>query len=186
MHNGYTYTTSSSSFGSGNSVASSRSASSNSISSISIFSALYLFSSIRIFSLRFGIGKIVSRYSIEEYEGVFKYAGIESVIGYHKLIMNEVAKNLSTTEQSSVHVMEQPGCHFLSFKLDNSSPIARKYYGDVVIPNGINIFAIRRNNTTLYPILTTKFEVGDIVLLLTHKIDPLQLTNLLGKNAPEF
>ena len=137
-------------------------------------------------SLRFGIGKIVSRYSIEEYEGVFKYAGIESVIGYHKLIMNEVAKNLSTTEQSSVHVMEQPGCHFLSFKLDNSSPIARKYYGDVVIPNGINIFAIRRNNTTLYPILTTKFEVGDIVLLLTHKIDPLQLTNLLGKNAPEF
>ncbi len=137
-------------------------------------------------SLRFGISKIISRYSIEEYEGVFKYAGIESVIGYHKLIMNEVTKNLTTTEQCSVHVMEQPGSHFLAFKLDNYSPIANKYYGDVVFPSGINIFALRRNGITIYPSLTTKFLIGDQVLMLTHKIDTIQLTGLLGKNAPEF
>ncbi len=137
-------------------------------------------------SLRFGIRKIISRYSIEEYEGVFKYAGVESVIGYHKLIMNEVTKNLNTTEQCSVHVMEQPGSHFLAFKLDDSSPIAGKYYGDVVIPSGINVFALRRNGTTIYPTLTTRFLVGDQVLLFTHRIDNLQLTGLLGKNAPEF
>jgi trk system potassium uptake protein TrkA len=137
-------------------------------------------------SLRFGIRKIVSRYSIEEYEGVFKYAGIESVTGYHKLIMNEVTRNLRTTEHCFVHVMEQPGSFCLAYKLDSASPLRDRYFGDVVVPDGVNIFAIIRDGRTVFPDLTTKFQKGDDVLLFTHKTDFIQLTNLLGKNVPEF
>ena len=137
-------------------------------------------------ALRFGIRKIVSRYSIEEYEGVFKYAGIESVTGYHKLIMNEVTRNLRTTEHCFVHVMEQPGSFCLAYKLEASSPLSNRFYGDVVVPQGVNIFAIIRDGTTIFPDLTTKFQKGDNVLLYTHKTDFIQLTNLLGKNVPEF
>ena len=137
-------------------------------------------------ALRFGIRKIVSRYSIEEYEGVFKYAGIESVTGYHKLIMNEVTRNLRTTEHCFVHVMEQPGSFCLAYKLEASSPLTNRFYGDVVVPEGVNIFAIIREGTTIYPDLTTVFQKGDNVLLFTHKTDFIQLTNLLGKNVPEF
>ena len=137
-------------------------------------------------ALRFGIRKIVSRYSIEEYEGVFKYAGIESVTGYHQLIMNEVTRNLRTTEHCFVHVMEQPGSYCLAYKLEASSPLSNRFYGDVVVPQGVNIFAIIRDGTTIFPDLTTKFQKGDNVLLYTHKTDFIQLTNLLGKNVPEF
>ncbi|MCQ2084952.1 MAG: NAD-binding protein, partial [archaeon] len=136
-------------------------------------------------ALRLGINKIVSRYSIEEYEGVFKYAGIESVVGYHKLIINEVTKNLRTTENVSIHVMEQ-GDYFLNFKLDRSSPLVNEYYGDVVEPEGVNICAIIREGKTLYPDLMTRFEEGDHVLLLAHEPDNVQLTKFLGKKSPEL
>ena len=137
-------------------------------------------------AMRFGIRKIISRYSIEEYEGIFKYAGIESVAGYHKIITNEIIKNLRATEISSVHVMENPEDFFLTFVLQASSPMTGEYYGDIVVPDGVNICAVIRKGSMFYPDLLTRFELGDKVLLYTHKIESLQLTELLGNSAPEY
>lgn len=137
-------------------------------------------------AMRFGINKIVSRYSIEEYEDIFKYAGIESVVGYHKIIQNEVTKTLMTTPNYSVHLMEQPRDYFISFKIDSSSPLMNKRFGDVVVPKDINICAIIRDEKMIYPDLLTEFGNGDWVLLFAHEPDNIQLSRLLGKNAPEF
>ena len=137
-------------------------------------------------ALRFGIRKIISRYSIEEYEGIFKYAGIESVVGYHKIIANEITRSLRNKANCAVHVMENRGDFFLGFKLDRGSPMAGEYYGDLVIPEGVNVCAMIRKGVMTFPDMLTKFEIGDWVLLYTHEVEPLQLTGLLGNNAPEF
>jgi len=137
-------------------------------------------------AMRFGIRKIISRYSIEEYEGIFKYAGIESVVGYHKIIANEITRSLRNKANCAVHVMENRGDFFLGFKLDRGSPMAGEYYGDLVIPEGVNVCAMIRKGVMTFPDMLTKFEIGDWVLLYTHEVEPLQLTGLLGNNAPEF
>ena len=137
-------------------------------------------------AMRFGIRKIISRYSIEEYEGIFKYAGIESVVGYHKIIANEITRSLRNKANCAVHVMENRGDFFLGFKLDRGSPMAGEYYGDLVIPEGVNVCAMIRKGVMTFPDMLTKFEIGDWVLLYTHEVEPLELTGPLGNNAPEF
>ncbi|MCQ2078438.1 MAG: NAD-binding protein [archaeon] len=137
-------------------------------------------------ALRFHIRKIVSRYSIEEYEGIFKYAGIESVVGYHKIISNEITKNLRSTSIASIYVMENPGDYFMSFILDDFSPMVGHLYGDLVIPEGVNLCAIVKDDTAVFPNMLTRFNKGDKVLLYIHDVEPLRLTGLLGKNCPEY
>ena len=137
-------------------------------------------------AMRFGIRKIISRYSIEEYEDIFKYAGIESVVGYHKIVANEIIRILRNRSNTTVHVMENQGDFFIGFKLDKGSPMANEFYGDLVIPEGVNVCALVRKGNMIFPDLLTKFELGDWVLLYTHEVEPLQLTGLLGSNAPEY
>ena len=61
-----------------------------------------------------------------------------------------------------------------------------EYYGDLVVPEGVNVCALIRSGQMIFPDLVTRFEIGDSVLLYTHEVEPLQLTGLLGNNAPEF
>ena len=137
-------------------------------------------------AMRFGIRKIISRYSIEEYEGVFKYAGIESVIGWHRIISNEVTRIIRLKENSTVHVMENPGDYFLTFTIDESSPLKDQLLGDLEIPAGVNICGLRRNGTTHFTDLVTRFQLNDEVLIFAHSVDSIRLASLLGRSAPEL
>lgn len=137
-------------------------------------------------AMRFGIRKIISRYSIEEYEGVFKYAGVESVIGWHRIISNEVTRIIRLKNNFTVHVMENPGDFFLSFTIDETSPLNDRFLGDIEIPEGVNICGLRRKGTTCFTDLLTRFEIDDEVLIFAHSVDPIRLASLLGRHAPEL
>ncbi len=137
-------------------------------------------------AMRFGIRKIISRYSIEEYEGVFKYAGIESVIGWHKIISNEVTRIIRLKNNFTIHVMENPDDFFLSFTINAASPLNGQFLGDLEIPEGVNICGLRRGGITCFTDLLTKFESDDEVLIFAHSVDPVRLAALLGPNAPEL
>lgn len=137
-------------------------------------------------AMRFGIRKIISRYSIEEYEGVFKYAGIESIIGWHRIISNEVTRLIRLKDNSTVHVMENPGDYFLTFTIDEDSPLKNQFLGDIEVPEGVNICGLRRNGTTIFTDLLTKFQLNDEVLIFTHSVESIKLVSLLGRSAPEL
>ncbi len=51
-------------------------------------------------ALRYGIPKIITRYMTKEYDKIFKYTGLESIVGYHKVIINEVTKHLYQVKNS--------------------------------------------------------------------------------------
>lgn len=140
-------------------------------------------------ALRFGTKKIVSRYSMEEYEEIFKYAGVESVVGYHRVIVNEISRRMviAIDKSSSGFIrMERPDDFLFGIDVRHGTPICGTMLGDIPIPEGVRLVAIIRNGITFYPELTTRFLEGDRVLVYTHMADAVKLSALLGNQIPEL
>ena len=133
--------------------------------------------------LRFGTSKIISKYSSPEYEEVFKYAGIECIIGYHRVITSEITKNLVFDERA-ILTIERDDEYFFSVTLDEGSILTGNRIGDINIPDGIRVAAIRRGDIMIYPRMDTMFENGDKVLLFTHMANPVKLSKLVGQITP--
>ncbi|MDR1954869.1 MAG: NAD-binding protein [Candidatus Methanoplasma sp.] len=133
--------------------------------------------------LKFGIRKIISKYSNQEYKEIFGYTGIESIIGYHRVIFNEITKNL-LFDENAVLAVENDNEFFFRAAIDERSALRGNRLGDISVPERIRVAAIRRGDATIYPRMDTMFEEGDKVLLFTHKVNPIELSRLLGHNAP--
>ncbi|MDR1690901.1 MAG: NAD-binding protein [Candidatus Methanoplasma sp.] len=133
--------------------------------------------------LRFGVRKIISKYSNVEYEEIFRYTGIESIIGYHRVIYNEVTKNL-IYDENAILAIERDNELFFSTTIDKRSELVGNHLGDINIPEGIRVAAIKRGKEMIYPRINTVFEEGDKVLLFTHMVNPIKLSRLFGHNTP--
>lgn len=133
--------------------------------------------------LRFGNRKIISKYSNREYEEIFRYTGIESIVGYHRVIYNEVTKNL-IFDESAIMAIDRDDEYFFSVTLDERSVLSGNRLGDINIPEGIRIAAVQRNGRMIYPQMNTMFRTGDKVLLFTHMVNPVKLSGLFGHYSP--
>ncbi|MDR3206229.1 MAG: Trk system potassium transporter TrkA [Candidatus Methanoplasma sp.] len=135
-------------------------------------------------ALRFGTKKIISKYSKREYEGIFKYTGIESIIGYHRVISNEVIKHLVFDDRAVINTGHENEYLFTSV-LDKRSVLTGNRLGDVHMPEGVRIAAIVRGGEPLYPHMDTMFMPEDRVLVFTHMANPVEITKLLGQETPQ-
>lgn len=133
--------------------------------------------------LRFGTRKIISKYSNQEYEEIFRYTGIESIIGYHRIIYNEVTKNL-IFDESAILAIDRDNEYFFSVTIDDRSALTGNRLGDVNMPEGIRIAAIQRGEEMIYPQMDTVFRSDDKVLLFTHMVNPVKLSRLFGHYTP--
>lgn len=133
--------------------------------------------------LRFGVRKIVSRYSSEEYEEIFKHTGVESIIGYHRIIANEITKKLIYDENAILR-LDREGELFFSVGIDGRSKMVDRCLGDMRLPEGVRIAAIIRGHGTIYPRLNTIFLEGDEVLIFAHDVNRAKLARFLGRDAP--
>jgi K+ transport systems, NAD-binding component len=129
--------------------------------------------------MKFGTKKIISKYSSPEYEEIFKYAGVECIIGYHRVITSEITKNL-VFDENAILTMERDDEYFFGVTLDEDSPLTDNKLGDIHIPEGIKIIAIKRDDVMIYPQMNTAFHEGDKVLIFTHLANPVKLSKLIG------
>ncbi|MDR2698618.1 MAG: NAD-binding protein [Candidatus Methanoplasma sp.] len=136
-----------------------------------------------IAGLRFGTKKIISRYSNQEYEEIFRYTGIESIIGYRRVIQNEISKNL-LLDRGAILSVEGDKEYLFSVTVDERSVLLENRPGDINMPDGIRIAALRRGEDTIYPRMNTVFKRGDKVLLFTHMVNPVKLSKLFGQSTP--
>ncbi|MDR0509220.1 MAG: NAD-binding protein [Candidatus Methanoplasma sp.] len=136
-----------------------------------------------IAGLRFGTRKIISKYSNRDYEKIFRYTGVESIVGYHRVIRNEITKNL-VVDENAIIAVEGDDEFFFSVTIDKRSDLLNNRLGDVNMPEGIKVAAIRRGETMIYPRMNTMFMEGDKVLLFTHMANPVKLSRLFGHNTP--
>ncbi len=134
-------------------------------------------------ALRFGIKKIITKYSTEEYEEIFKYTGIESIIGYHRVISNEVTKNLVYDEEA-ILVLDHEDEYLFDMTIGENSVIVDQCYGDVRVPNGIRLVAIMRGDDIIYPRFNTVFRKDDRVMVFSHNANPVKLAKFIGHDTP--
>ncbi len=134
-------------------------------------------------SLKFGTRKVISRYLTREYNDIFRFTGIETIIGYHLIIANEITKGL-ISDEDSILKMKHDSEFFFSVKIDERSPLFNRLYGDLDIPDGVRFAAVVRNGRVIYPKYDTNFRDGDRVLIYAYMSKMSAVKKLLGKNLP--
>ncbi len=126
--------------------------------------------------------KVITRYFTREYEDIFEYTGIDTIIGYHRIIMNEITKCTISDETAIMRSRHQDEIFFIHF-VDDDSPLRGRYFGDIRVPDGSRLIAVRRGLETLYPRLDTKIVRGDSVIVFTSVASRDELAKVLGKTS---
>lgn len=136
-------------------------------------------------SLKSGTGKIISRYLTKQYGDIFRYTGIETILGYHLTIANEITKGLISDEDAILR-MKHDGEYFFSVRVDGNSPLLGKKYGNLSLPQGVRFAAAIRKGDTVFPRYETVFEEEDRILVYTYMAEEGSLKKLFGKTIREL
>lgn len=123
----------------------------------------------------YGARKIISEYSMPDYESIFDFAGIHCSIGYHRIIANDITKRLISDEAALLE-MRYDDELFFSLTLNEKSPVIGKKHGDVKLPQGCRITHVINDGECITPRMDTEFKIGDKVLMFTYmtKLDKIQ------------
>ena len=119
--------------------------------------------------------KIISEYSIPDYESIFDFAGIQCSIGYHRIIANDITKKLISDEEALL-AMRYDNELFFSLTINEKSTVTGKRIGDVKLPAGCRIAYVVRDGKNEVPRMDTEFKVDDKILMFTYmtKLDKIQ------------
>ena len=110
-----------------------------------------------------------------DYESIFKLAGIQSSIGFYRIIANDITKKLISDEEALVQ-MRYSNELFFSLTLNEKSPAIGKRFGDIKLPLGCRITHIIRDGRRAVPRMDTEFKPNDKILLFSYmiKLDRIQ------------
>jgi trk system potassium uptake protein TrkA len=131
-----------------------------------------------LISMEIGVRKVISRYTMREYEAVFDYTGIKIAVGFHIVVSNEITKTMFADEQSILK-MKREGELFFSVSVKGK--ISGMRVGEVDLPEGVRITCIIRGDLKIYPAAGTVFEEGDKVLLYTYEANPSKVERIFSK-----
>ena len=126
-----------------------------------------------------GALKIVSRYSKREYENIFAITGVMSIVGYHRLIANEIMKTLISNEKA-IMKMGHDGEQMFMISIKKDSKVSGMHLGDLEFPEGSRPVCIMRNNEAVFPRLDTKLQDNDELLLFTYRTKLHKIEKLFG------
>jgi len=126
--------------------------------------------------------KIVSRYLKKEYMDIFMFTGLETIVGMDRTVSNEISKCVMSSDKVLLR-MRNPDEQFFLHVVTKQAKLMDRYYGDLVLPNGVRILAINRNGSIIYPKMDTKFEDSDHVMVFTNFTRDKDLAKVFGRNA---
>ncbi len=133
--------------------------------------------------------KVISRYFKPEFKEIFKNTGLDAIIGYHRIITNEIARCILPNEVAFLTLKESKELFFIH-NVNKDSVFSGKYLGDVHIPDGIKIVAILRPGETggiIYPEFDTRMLDGDQLIVFTNLSKESEFRKLFKKDIlPEM
>ncbi|MBR6910482.1 MAG: NAD-binding protein, partial [Candidatus Methanomethylophilaceae archaeon] len=109
---------------------------------------------------KYNTNKIISRYLKKEYMDIFMFTGLDTIIGFDRIVSNEIAKCVMSNDNVVMRMRNREEQFFIH-DVNKQSKLIDKYFGDVVMPNGLSILGIYRDGSILYPMMDTKFIEGD-------------------------
>ena len=130
--------------------------------------------------------KVIARYFMREYEDIFRYADLLTIIGCDRIISNEVVKSILPEEATIARMQFTDGLFFMH-AIDGSSKLEGRFVGDLNMPEGLRIVAIRRGDSIIYPLLDTKLLTGDSAVVFSNGKRESEIIKVLGKRPlPEM
>ena len=133
---------------------------------------------------KFNARKIVSRYFKKEYQDIFTFTGLESIIGYHKIVSNEITKCTISDEMAIIRLKNHNEL-FFKHTVTPQSKLLNVRNGDIRMPPGIRIVALRRTGVLSFPRLDERFQEGDEIIVFTNVTKESELFKVFGKNLSE-
>lgn len=134
---------------------------------------------------KYNARKIMTRYFKKEYEDIFRYTGLETIIGYYKIISNEITK-FTISDETAVLRMRRNSELFFTHTVGSDSRLAGKYIGDITLPDGIRIVAVKRGDELVFPEMDTRLADGDVAIVFTNLTNESDLARVFGKRVPEL
>ena len=130
--------------------------------------------------------KVIARFFMREYEDIFRYTDLQTIIGYDRVISNEITKYVLSDETAITRMQSSEGI-FFTHNVDGLSKLLDRYVGDLNMPDGLRIVAIIRDGEITYPLLDTRIRNDDSVILFSVNKRGSELAKVLGKNSiPEM
>ena len=126
--------------------------------------------------------KIVSRYLKKEYMDIFTYTGLDTIIGFDRIVSNEISKCVMSESRVLLKLRNHDE-QFFVHEVNHYSKLVNRYYGDLILPNGIRVLAISRQGSTIYPTMETQFVDGDRVIVFTNITNEKDLAKVFGRNV---
>ena len=131
---------------------------------------------------KYNTSKIISRYLKKEYMDIFMFTGLDTIIGFDRIVANEMSKCVMSESKVAFRMRNQEEQFFIH-DVNERSKLINTYYGDLRLPKGLRVLAIKRNDTTIYPAMDTQFLQGDRVMVFTNFTKDKDLAKVFGRNA---
>ena len=131
---------------------------------------------------KYNTNKIISRYLKKEYMDIFMFTGLDTIIGFDRIVSNEIAKCVMSNDNVVMRMRNREEQFFIH-DVNKQSKLIDKYFGDVFMPNGLSILGIYRDGSILYPMMDTKFIEGDRVMVFTNFTKEKDLAKVFGRKA---
>lgn len=137
-----------------------------------------------LMGMKLGSSKIISRYSMLEYEDIFDFTGIKTTVGTHRIVANEITKMLVPDEESILE-MKRYGERFFMMTVGEKSKARNQHMGDIRLPEGARITCIIRDGENIFPRMDTDIRVGDKLAIFTYNVSISKLEKLFGHSRLE-
>ena len=135
-----------------------------------------------LMGLKLGSNRVISRYSMVEYEDIFDFTGVRTTVGTFHVVANEITK-LLIEDENSIIKMKAEGESLFTAKIDGRSKIVNQHYGDIKFPDGCRVGCILRNGEKIFPQMDTIFLANDILVVLTYNTNDSKVSKLLRKDS---
>ncbi len=130
--------------------------------------------------------KVVSRYFMREYEDIFRYTGLQTIIGFNQVVSNEIIKCI-VSDELAIARMQSSDWMFFTHVVDSGSKLLNRFVGDLNMPEGLRIVAIEHEGEIVYPLLDNKISDGDSVIMFSNSKMESEVVRIFGKGVlPEM
>ena len=131
---------------------------------------------------KYNTNKIISRYLKKEYMDIFMFTGLATIIGYDMIVSNEISKCVMSESKVLLRMRDHDELFFIH-DVNDRSKLLNKYYGDLIIPDGLRVIAINRGEERIFPAMDTMFLDGDRVIVFTNYASGKGIAKVFGRNA---
>lgn len=123
--------------------------------------------------------KVITRFFMKEYQDIFRYTDLQTIIGYERVITNEVTRCLLSEETAIGRMQGSDGTLFIH-RVDDLSRLRGRFVGDIQVPQGLRIVALKRGEEIIYPRLDTRILKDDAAIMFSNGKKESEIIKVLG------